>query len=191
MLNIEDGYLTMHSSVLSNITSYKSQSHNGLCPPLNSPTILGTKTAPFFAVLSSGSVDYQRLTTIWEPPSPGGWAWRPLKTHVQPSNLIQNLPDAHPFQYVVAFVNIRCLCFLSLTRNNMNLLLSRPQDTLHKTQTHPHPDSQEVARSSSLSRGRICRSTLRMNRKSGRAGTLMPASSSPRAAPRLLWSRSL
>src|SRR5205823_934026 len=35
--------------------------------------------------------------------------------------------------------------FLSLTRNNMKLLLSRPQDTLHKTQTHPHPDSQEVA----------------------------------------------
>src|SRR5438067_817001 len=57
----------MHSSVRSNITSYKSQGHNRLCPPLNPPTILGTKTAPFFAVLSSGSLDYQRLTAIWEP----------------------------------------------------------------------------------------------------------------------------
>src|SRR5437588_3652253 len=105
------------------------QNHNPLCPALKPPTISGTKTAPFFAVLSSGSVDYQRLTTIWEPPSPGGWAWRPLKAHVQPSNLMQNLRDAHPFQYVVAFVNIRCLCFLSLIRNNMKLLLSRLQYT--------------------------------------------------------------
>src|SRR5437016_4893284 len=58
----------MHSFVLSNITFYKSQSHNLLCAPLNSPTILGTKTAPFFAISSSGSLDYQRLTAIWEPP---------------------------------------------------------------------------------------------------------------------------
>jgi len=58
----------MHSSVLSIIPSYKSQNPNRLCPPLHPPTILGTKTAPFFAIFSSGSVDYQRLTAIWEPP---------------------------------------------------------------------------------------------------------------------------
>src|SRR5437016_1702138 len=44
MLNIEDWILTMQS-----------KNHNQLCPPLNLPTILGTKTAPFFAVFSSGS----------------------------------------------------------------------------------------------------------------------------------------
>src|SRR5438105_2951732 len=54
---LKTGYLTMQG-----------QNPNQLCPPLNLPTILGTKTAPFFAVLSSGSLDYQRLTAIWEPP---------------------------------------------------------------------------------------------------------------------------
>src|SRR2546423_4103476 len=42
---------------------------NRLWPPLNLATILGTTTAPFFAVSPSGSHDYQRLTTIWEPRS--------------------------------------------------------------------------------------------------------------------------
>src|SRR5205085_12514552 len=73
ILRMLDNYMLdtesiMHSSVLSIIIYYKSQNLNPLCPSFHSPTILGTKTAPFFAVLSSGSVDYQRLTTIWEPP---------------------------------------------------------------------------------------------------------------------------
>src|SRR2546421_6418646 len=56
----------LHPSL--SITFYKAKGPNRLWPPLHPPTILGTKTAPFFAILSSGSVDYQRLTTIWEPP---------------------------------------------------------------------------------------------------------------------------
>src|SRR5437868_5118401 len=79
------------------------QNPNRLCPQLNLPTILGTKTAPFFAFLSSGSVDYQRLTAIWEPPPISDFVHIPASPKPAADSAITGFSRRPPFWYCLSY----------------------------------------------------------------------------------------